>query len=410
MEKYDELSEEKNGNNQFGIPLSDMLPPLWRARWVIIGVTVVASGLGLWQGIHAAKYQSEGFLQFGGAIPTPLDRNLKDKEPPPGIMLADYKRYAAFFSTSGRFTEFVQQNKLEAEPGVDSLRRVFSSADGISKLMQPVFSFTKLDAKELMEQPRDGGNNVIGLRIVYAAGSGENAQRMVGLLGRYAMDSITYLVYSDVLRFKYSEITALITKIDNDIIENREKLDVYQRKSATLKQIMARYPAQANQTSQQVVSVTEDNARYLSPVTQLMTTEVDTATTNEFIYHSKREQQKNILLREYYGQAKILLDNTKSGDAVLRGLESVKLAVFKTKDLKDKTIQEVYNKITMDNQLANNLYLEKSRFIAGPSLPEHRATRLSAALLRAFAMGLFGSVIVVLGRAWWVKNRSKFGI
>ncbi|MCC7701831.1 lipopolysaccharide biosynthesis protein [Janthinobacterium sp. GW460P] len=410
MEKYDELSEENNDGNQFGIPLMDLFPPLWRSRWIIIGVTVVASGLGLWQGIHAAKYQSEGFLQFGGAIPIPLDRNMKDKEPPPGIMLADYKRYAAFFSTSGRFTEFIQQNKLEATPGVDGLRKVFSSAEEISKLMQPVFPFTKLDAKELMDQPKDGGNNVIGLRIVYAAGSGENAQRMVGLLGRYAMDSITYMIYSDVLRFKYSEITALITKLDNDIIENREKLDLYKRKSAALKQIVMRYPESANQTSRQVISVTEDNARYLSPVTQLMTTEVDTAITDELIYHTKREQQKNILLREYYGQAKILLDNTKSGETVLRGLESVKLAVFKTKDLKDKTTQEVYNKITIDNQLANNLYLEKSRFIAGPSLPEHRSTRLSAALLRAFAIGLFGSIIVVLGRAWWIKNRSKFDI
>lgn len=410
MEKYDELSEENNDNKQFGIPLSDVLPPLWRARWVIIGITVVASGLGLWQGIHSAKYQSEGFLQFGGAIPMPSDRNIKDKEPSPGIMLADYKRYAAFFSTGGRFNEFVQQNKLETTPGVDGLRRVFSSADDISKLMQPVFPFTKLDAKELMEQPKDGGNNVIGLRIVYAAGSGENAQRMVGLLGRYAMDSITYLIYSDVLRFKYTEITAFITKIDNEIIENGEKLDFYKRKSANLKKIMARYPESANQTSRQVISVTEDNARYLSPVTQLMTTEVDTAATDELIYHAKREQQKSILLREYYGQAKILLDSTKSGEVVLRGLESVKLAVFKTKDLKDKTIQEVYNKITMDNQLAINLYLEKSRFIAGPSLPEHRSNRLSAALLRAFAMGLFGSVIVVLGRTWWIKNRSKFDI
>lgn len=331
----------------------------------------------------------------------------KEKEPSPGITLSDFKRYAASYATSERFGDYVQDKKLSSTPGVNDLRKIFSSRDGISKIIDPVYPFTKLDAKELMEQPKDSSNNVIGLRINYEGDSPQVAQQMVGLLGRYAMDSIVYLIYTDALRFKHDEIRTKITKLDSTIIDKKIQLDEYRRKAADLKQIIARNPdAAGKETSRQVVQITEDSARYLPPVTLLMTTEVQASDANEAILKAKYEQNQNMLLLKYYDRVKVLLDSTKSGETVLRGLEPVKAIVFKDKNLQDDVIKDVYNMITIDNQTAMNLYLNKSRFIAGPTLPERSTARPAIALAMGLMLGLFLSLFFVFSREWWRKNEA----
>lgn len=402
MDNLDQLNN-KNGTN-----VADYVITLRDARKWIAAATIsimVISGAGA---LYLAQYRSEGFLQFGGAIPLSAEVLEKDREPKkdekPGIVLADYKRYAATFSTSGRFDAFVQANKLQAVEGIAGLRKAMATGDGFNKMVEPIFPFTKMDAKELMEQPKEGGNNVIGLRISYAAGTAENAQRMVDLLGRYTIDSIIYSTYSDVLRFKHIELSAVITKLDNDIINMNERLEMYQRKGVVLKRIVGNYPEAANKSATSVISVTEDSARYLSPITHLMSGEVEALSASEGIILLKRAQAQSILLREYYDKAKSLLDKNQSGEALLRGLEAVKEGVFKSKNLNDEVVKEVYNMITIDNQRSINLYLEKSRFIAGPTLPEKRNIRMSAVLLLSLLFGFFISSAFVLLRKWWEQN------
>ena len=331
----------------------------------------------------------------------------KEKEPGWGISLSDYKRYAASYATAERFADFVRDKKLGATGGIANLSEIFASRDGVTKLIEPVYSFTKLDAKELMDQPKDSSNNIIGLRINYASRSPENAQQMVGLLGMYVMDSIIYRIYSDELQFKRSEIIAKMTTLDNVIITNQELLEKYRRQGADLKQIINRYPESSRQAATQLISVTEDNARYLPPVTLLVTTEVQASEANESIRKAKREQRQSALWLEYYDHAKAMLDGTKSGESILRGLEPVKESVFKDKNLEDDVVKEVYNSITIDNQNAINLYLEKSRFIAGPTLPTHSSARPMLVLVISLVLGLFLAVLLVFARNWWRDNWVK---
>jgi hypothetical protein len=156
-----------------------------------------------------------------------------------------------------------------------------------------------------------------------------------------------------------------------------------------------------------VISVTEDNAHYLPPVTLLVTTEVQASEANESIRKAKREQRQSTLWLEYYDHAKAMLDGTKSGESFLRGLEPVKESVFKDKNLDDDVIKEVYNSITIDNQNAINLYLEKSRFIAGPTLPTHSSARPLLVLVISLVLGLFLAILLVFARNWWRDNWVK---
>ena len=398
------VQEHDNG----GATLSDRLAPLWHARRLIAAITLLAMLIGASTILYTAKFKSEGFFQFGGPIPLP-QKGLKDKEPGFGVSLADYKRYSAAFGAAGRFDDYLRDKQLATVDGVDGLRKTFAAPAGISKLVEPVYTFTKLDAKDLMEQPKDASNNVIGLRISYDAKKPETAQRMVDLLGRYAMDSIIYLTYSDSLRFKHSELNSKLTALDNDIIDLKQKLEEYRRKGKTLKEIVARYPASSEQSGRQIIAVTDENARFLSPVTHLMSTEVEASQANEAILKATRDQQQMRLMLEYFEHARQLAETSKSGETILRGLEAIKAQVFKGKDLNDELVREVYNSITIENQNATTLYLEKSRFIAGPTLPESRSTRLSTALLASLLAGLVLSVLIVFSREWWQNNRLKLG-
>lgn len=405
MQNQDNFNTQDDSTAGDDISLIDFLAPLWRSRWMILFVTLSVGAFGLARSLHYAQYKSEGFFQFGGAIPA-----MKDKEPGTGILLSDYKRYVASYSTSERFADFVRDKKLGSAPAIDSLSAVLASRDvaaTLATLIEPIYPYTKLDAKELMDQPKDSSNNIIGMRINYASRSPENAQQMVRLLGSYVMDSIIYQVYSDELQFKHGEIKAKIIKLDNVIITNQELLEKYRRKGADLKQIVSRYPESSRQASRQVISVTEDSARYLSPVTLLATTEVQASEANESIRKTKREQRQSALLLEYYDHAKALLDGTKSGETLLRGLEPVKESVFKGKNLEDDVIKEVYNAITIDNQNAIIVYLEKSRFIAGPTLPTETSARPRIVLLVSLMLGLFLSVLMAFARNWWRDNWQK---
>ena len=404
MQKQNSFNAQDDNATNDVISLTDILVPLWRSRWMILFVTLVVAACGLAGTWYYAQYKSEGFLQFGGAIPVVKEQ---DKELGIGILLSNYKRYSASYATGERFADFVKDQKLGATEGIANLSEIFASRDGITKLIEPIYSFTKLDAKELMDQPKDSSNNVIGLRINYASRSPENAQQMVRLLGKYVMDSIIYRIYADELEFKRSEMMVKMTKLDNVIITNNELLEKYRRKGANLKQIISRYPESSRQAARQVISVTEDNARYLPPVTLLVTTEVQASEANESIRHAKRELQQSVLWLKYYDQAKALLDETKSGEAVLRGLEQIKESVFKGQNLEDDAIKEVYNTITIDNQNAINLYLGKSRFIAGPTLPMHSSQRPRMVLVISLVLGLFLAVLLVFARNWWRDNWQK---
>lgn len=404
------------------VSLSEFSSAVWNSRLLIIFITLLVVAIGSVSLFLTAKYRSQGFLQFGGPIPIVITKlrdepgensrdkdkeKDKDNDPKPGIALPDFKRYSAAFSTAERFHDYVAEMHLENDPRAVELLKVFYSRAGIGDVIEPVYPFTKLDAKELMEQPKDTSNNVIGLRIAYAGNTAELAQGVVGMLGRYVMDSIAYVNYSDNFRFQHDELQTKLVKLDNYIISKKMQLDEFERHANDLRQIISRNPKVADQNGRQVVTITEDNARYLPPATQLATTEIQLADAKEAILRAKREQLQTQLLLEYYANAKKLLDSTHSGEKVLRELENLKQAMFKDKNLNDDIVKQIYNRLTVENQTAVTIYLEKSRFIAGPTLPNRSTVWWSLMLPLFIVLGIFLGLAYVFGsRAAGFRGRG----
>ena len=399
-------------NSAQGWTLTDIVLMLWRSRLLILIVTFLVIGLGVGSALTFAKYKSEGFFQFGGQIPMQLEKDKKDKKDKlfisgTGINIADYKRFSAAFSSADRFDQFMRDAEVTDGLETHNIQAALRGKDGITKLVEPVYTFTKLDAKELMDQPKENSNNIIGLRINSDGGTPQQAQNTVSLLGRYVVDSIIYLSYADILRFKHADLTAKNMQLDNQIIDLNVKLEELRRKGATLKKIVTRFPDAASQSARQVISVTEDSAKFLSPVTHLMSTEVQAAETNEEVVRAVREQKQTLLQLEYYDKVSRFMSAHKSGEVILRALEPIMVDVFKTKDLNDELVKEGYNFIRIDNGNAISLYLDKCRFIAGPTLPEKRSTRLAITLTVSLIAGLLLSMFIVAGKIWWSNNRER---
>jgi len=397
---------QQDADQGIEISLSELAAIAWRGRWIILIITALTVVLAVTSALLNANYESKGFFQFGGAIPIKEEKDQfaylaedNKKNNGIGIALSDYKRLAPSLLTLNRFWDYVQDRKLESALGVADLRKAFLSRDGIEKFVQPVYTFTQLDAKKLMA-PTDNTNDVIGLEISATHPVPEVAQAMVAILGDYAMDSIIYAIYSDSLLFKNSELTAKLTKLDNDIIQKTEKLNEYVRKGHDLKKIIADHPGAAEMRGQQVISVTDDSVRYLSPVTQLVSTEVQISEIQESIRKVAREKQQVLWLAKYYAEAKKILESTKSGENLLRGMQTARDKVFEDKNLQDDILKEVYNSITIDNQAADNVYLENSRFVAGPTLPSNSSARPALALVGGLLGGVMFSLIFVFGRNW----------
>jgi hypothetical protein len=403
------------------ISLFDLLAIIWHSRWLVVTITALMVVCGLTWSLIRVSYQSQGFFQFGGVIPVvsegerdaPRDKDKgkeKEKEPVSGISLADFKRFTGSYATVERFNEFVLDKKLESLPGINDLRRKFTSRDGISKSVEPIYTFVKLEATGRIAPPKDGNTNVLGLRINYLHPSPKIAQQMAHLLGRYTMDSIVYLIYQDAVSFKINELKTRMTKLDSAIIDHQMQQEEYRQKANGLKEIIGRNPQAAAPGMRQVVTITEDTARYLPPVTLLMTTEVLAAESHEAVEKIKREQVQTALLLEYYESAKTKLDETKSGETYLRNLEAVKENVFKGKNLENNVVRQAYNLITVDNQTAIDVYLNKSRFIAGPTLPAYPTTRPAIAVAVSMILGLFLSTVFVVVRKWRHDKRMRLSI
>ena len=312
----------------------------------------------------------------------------------------DFKLLAASYETSERFAEWIKEKKLESTEGIGKLR------EAIPRLVQPVFPFTKLDAKNLVDQPKNVSSNVTGLRIAVEERSPEAAQRMVSVLGQYVIDSITYLSYSAKLESARSELKSRIVAYDNVMLNQMERLGEFSRRSEALRQIVKRYPESANLAGRQVVSVTDESARYLPPVTLLATAEIQEFEAREAIHKAKLDKAKSALLLEYYDRLSESMKKTVSGEVILHNLETLKESVFRDKSLEDELVREVHNSITIANQIALDTYLESSRFIAGPTLPTRSTARPMMTLVASFLVGLACAIALALAKHWWTKNRA----
>jgi hypothetical protein len=389
------------------ISLKEILHVVWQGRWTILTVTLLAAACSLAWALLSAMYISQGFFQFGGTIPTmekvkPIVKAKDENELERRIRLSDFRRFAAALAVPDRFEAFVREKNLESTPGIDELHNVLESTNRTQKLIHPISSFANMYSKSA--ELKDGNAIVVGMRVDFPSKSPQIAQQMAKLLGRYAMDRIIYLASEDQLSFRIGELRTKLTKLDASIADQMVSMEDYRRRIASLKKIVARNSGAPETRSRQIISITEGMAHYLPPVTLLLSTEVQAAEADLQIQKDKRELAQTALLLQYYEHASKELENAKSGENFVLQLNPLKERMFKGRDLHDSGVKQAYNLISVDNEVATNVYLRESRFILEPNLPTFTTGRLTVIVLIATIFGVFLSLVLVFAQKWWRRD------
>jgi len=381
------------------ISLTELISIIWQGRWTVAVITSMIVIITFAFVLITKQYESEGWYRFGGPIPL---NSLA--APAPGISLADYKRFSASFQTTERFEQYINRLELENTSEISQIQRIFLSRSGISKQIEPVYSFTQADAKTLFS-PKDGSNNILGLRIIMKGSKPEVAQKMVEIMGYYTMDSIIYDAYADSILVELDRNNTRTIEINNKIITKEEEQRQLQRMQTVLQNIIRKNPSVAeSRLPQQVISVNEESVRYLAPTTQLIAVELKLSELDEVIRTLQREAKQIELKQDFYHKVQHLHNNFSSSESFLASLPLALNEVFQDKDLDDNEIKEIFNTLSLENQRAENLYLKRSRFVAGPTLPLHSTARLGLTVAGSALAGIFLSLIFVLGRHWWKEN------
>jgi hypothetical protein len=366
---------------------------LWRRRrLIILGTliaTILAAGIGF---VIPRVYRSEAFYQLSGD----------------GVSIPLYKSSSSMFTNPNRLLAFMgRQDTLS----VDEKRRLagqFVEAQDIQDWVEPLYSYSKEDQRLLAQGGKSVENAVLGLNLAFEADAPKKAAKMVLLLGRYVRDC---LMYSSLLLYITDgaiDAHIALQRNENDLSENRFRLQQQERKMLDIRAVLRKYPEAASGEGRQLVSIQDGGARYLSPVTQLVGIESMVADLRREAAELQRNREKSLLRVEYFDLGKGELERSEmQGERLFRALRDARQGLFARKDINRDPIREVFNELSIDDQQFDRAFYLSYRFVSGPTLPARHA-KPSRILIVAAAglLSLCFFVFLALGLHWWQEHKQ----
>lgn len=371
------------------ITFCDMLITIWRSRWLVGAITAAVLALSLFFAWFAVNFHSEGYFRFAGRIPfNPGQTGTANW--PAGISAADYARYRDYFSTPERFAAFAAYRSFEPKEAMANVQRLITGPHALTRVLVPILASNGQDAQEA---GKIRSNDITGLRISYDAAAPALARETVGLISRYVMDSIIYAVCLEQLPSRRDYFDARAVELARIAEVKSGALADLQRKLVALQQLASQHPGG------KYIDLTDTGARMVPIGTLVVATQVRIEEVAKASVAARRELLEASLWAGYYSAAVENMYATRSGMNLIRDLEHVKNRFFQDKDQKDEVVKAVYAMIGNANQAAIDFYLNRSRFIAGPSQPE-KFSRLPLVAATAILLGLLLSIVIILARTW----------
>ena len=386
-----EMIEQDNQTPEFD--LTKFIGTVWKRKGLILGgtalVTVLAAVISL---VLPKVYLSGGFFQLSGITQR--------------ISVTEYKKNTSIFSNPVRFIRFAREKGYFPGKALKYLMKKYKDPDDLSKAISPIFSYSKDDINAT-GQGSPEVNYVLGASIYAKNDSADSARQTVYVLGMLLRDCILYGKLNDYVNYKYNNANAAMRKIDNLIIDGNFKLEIQKRKKEELKLILGRYPDTGKSGSREIVSVSNEGYRYLSPATQLVGIESTVADINGDLATYRRDKERTTIEIGIFTKAREIVEQNRFGEKAFQDLLNFSKEFFKTLDLTRNSIQTVVNQFYIEMETYRTLFFEDMRFLSGPPLPAKVVApkkRLIVAV--AFFLAFFFFLFVTLIIEWWQKNRE----
>ncbi|AKJ70561.2 hypothetical protein PATSB16_31690 [Pandoraea thiooxydans] len=327
--------------------------------------------------IKKCQYQSSGFLQLP-------------------MQLTEYNAAKAALADNRDFQRFLVANKLENDRDAIYLSNELSD-QFLQKNASAVFPYSKDDLLYLngMKTPLDP--TLLGFSISLTSESPASAQARVKILGDFIKDTLLQQAFMSTVRDKASAAQRRKQEIDNQLIQQKLKLSVALEKQKALQEIATQYPQASRGDARQLLSNAADGARYLSPVVQLVGVASGIADIKARIHTLERDAAQNALRYAFFVRVEAISRQPLTGAAMLAAFLADQKDAFKTQDLANDQVREVFNDISLTADRLKAAYLQKARFVSGPTLPDHRSGPSMPVLLAlSLILGAAAACVMVL--------------
>lgn len=297
----------------------------------------------------------------------------------------------------GHWDSFLKtyDTKNKTVPDLTEIGALLTQEKSADQMFQPIYPFSKNDLKNLAKIPDTAdSNDILGIKISARGASANDAQAKVIALGNFLRDSAILLDFKTSARTKYAQHLGEQQTNENKTIDTKYQLTQLDVRKSDMQKILHTYPDSIASDRRQLVSVSEDSARYLSPVTQLVAIESTIAEQKQKLPTIEREQRINAINVRYYEKVLAYLSKSTSGTAFLHELPVIRDELHLNLD--DPVEKLVFNQISIDDLKANATYFEQARFIAQPTKPSAPSPGVLKAGLLGLLLGLFAGCGTIL--------------
>jgi len=435
----------KNGKEDSGRLQEDMIRSArtyYRRRY-LIGIGILASVLLflLLSFIMPKTYLSEGFYQLSdpsaeqqipmfsvaseflksskflifaqlkdmGLLDLQMFKDLDFKEPPSlfTLTIQEFKKYTSRFENYQEFFRFAENSGILSAQEFSDLKKYIRTSKKLSKRFEGMYALSKDDLKDVGKSIEEERNFISGVMLEMEAKSRNTANRYIQAFGRYIGFSTFQEKFHDYITTNLNESGVLIGRYDNYILQMRSLIKQLEVQRDRLKEVARKYPGFKQTETQMVLDFELNVQRFMSPIAQVVGVESRIVDLETLEGKVSREKKKSELFFAYFDGIKEIMDEkTVNGEELFRRMETHRDEFFKTKDLSDLEIREVFNTINTDIGRFRVLYSKTLRFITGPTLPEKPIwPKKSIMLILGFFAGVFIFIPLAYLLEFWERNK-----
>lgn len=321
---------------------------------------------------------------------------------------AEYKRFAELADDSETIRQFVAVSPPPDSDNGEMHHLISQVAKG--GWHKPVPKVSKADAKELpdllqqLEQQQQQQKQkqkqafvYLGLKLSHTAPEAREAANITEWLGSYFRDAATREgVREQVSRWKAENRQflepALVRKLQHEF-----DIEQAQIRAQALRKIVASYPDAVRGESRQVINISKDNEKFISPLAQLVGAESEIIENREKLLKLKREIEQQAFAKELIDDAEVALSQARSGSESVAKL-SVVVSAFSKKTKTDAEREKLLS-LTADVGDISSRFMTQAQFIAKPSIPS-RPERPGPLMVTV----LFAALFAVLGAGYFWRN------
>jgi hypothetical protein len=260
----------------------------------------------------------------------------------------------------------------------------------LAQWVRPVFALSRIDLRDIPDQPREEANYLVGVEIGVDRRSGDDALAIATALGDYVRDSVILLRANEFATGLYYKAASRLLELDRQMLASRLMLDQAEQKRNELVAIRTRYPDTSRSESRQVVAVDKSTARFLSPIAQLVGVESQIAEIHETLRTTEWDIARSKALMTYLEPAQRIIRSAHTGTDMFAVLDKELDQVFSPERLKADPVRDAFNTLKIEIFGLKTLYFERMRFISAPALTE---ISLGMRLLPAVIGLLIGAVL-----------------